>query len=195
MEAEIKNTVPEDAAELCGPEAVIAYLEGSLEPEAALAFESHLELCPGCRECVNREKVFSGLLDTSLVNDTEVPLPEDFAKRVAVTAESTVVGTADRSNALRAAVIVLGLLFMAAAAAGGNGLSIASVALEKLGAVALAAIHLFYSIGVSVAVLVRSATAPVVDGPLVLPMIFVLVSLVMFVLLRSRHGRTDNTAN
>jgi len=192
VEAEIKDIIHEDAS-LCGQEAVLAFLDGLPGPEAMLAFESHLEVCSGCRESVNREKLFSGLLDTSLVSEPEVPLPKDFAKRVAVTAESSVVGTADRSNTLRAAVIVAVLLFLAAIAAGEKGISVASLAVEQLGVIALAVMHLVYSIGVSVAVLMRAATAPVVDGPLTLPVLALFVAVAMFIFFRSRQP--GNTAN
>ena len=51
-----------------------------------MAFEAHLDTCAECRESVNSEKVFAGMLDNSLISEQAVPLPEDFAKRVAVTA-------------------------------------------------------------------------------------------------------------
>ena len=198
MEAENKNFVSEGGAPVCGPESVYAYLDGSLSPEALIAFEVHLDTCALCRESVNSEKVFAGMLDNSLVSEPSVPLPEDFAKRVAVTAESTVVGTADRSNTLRAAAIVAGLLCIAVVAviaAGGQGIPFIGIAIEKIGVIALALVHLVYSVGVSVAVIIRSATAPVVDQPLLVPFIVVMMAAAGLLLVRVRQNRSGDTAN
>jgi len=198
VEAENKNFVSEGGAPVCGPESVYAYLDGLLLPEALMAFEAHLDTCAECREAVNHEKVFAGMLDNSLVSEPSVQLPEDFAKRVAVTAESTVVGTGDRSNTLRAVAIVAGLLFVATVPvvmAGGNGISVVGRALEMIGVIGLAAVHLAYSIGVSVAVIVRSATAPVIDKPLIVPIFLVFIAFAGLMLLRVRLNRSGNTVN
>lgn len=163
-----------------------------------MAFEAHLDTCAECREAVNHEKVFAGMLDNSLVSEPSVQLPEDFAKRVAVTAESTVVGSGDRSNTLRAVAIVAGLLFVATVPvvmAGGNGISVVGRALEMIGVIGLAAVHLAYSIGVSVAVIVRSATAPVIDKPLIVPIFLVFIAFAGLMLLRVRLNRSGNTVN
>lgn len=198
MEADNKNFVSEGGAPVCGPESVYGYLDGSLSAEALTAFETHLETCALCRESVNSEKVFAGMLDSSLVSETSVQLPEDFAKRVAVTAESTVVGTGDRTNTLRAIAIVAGLLciaVIAVIAAGGQGIPFIGIAIEKIGVIALAVVHLVYSIGVSVAVIIRSATAPVVDQPLLVPFIVVMIAAAGLLFLRVRQNRSGDTAN
>ncbi len=198
MEAENKKFVSEGGAPVCGPEFVYAYLDGMLSPEALMAFEAHLDACAVCRESVNSEKVFAGMLDNSLVGEPSVPLPADFAKRVAVTAESTVVGTGDRSNTVRAIAIVSGLLCVAVAAimaAGGQGIPFVGIAIEKIGVIVLAVVHLVYSIGVSVAVIIRSATAPVVDQPLLVPFIVVIMAAAGLLLLRVRQSRSGDTAN
>lgn len=198
MEAENKQFVSEGGASVCGPESVYAYLDGLLSPEALTVFEVHLDTCAECREMVNSEKVFAGMLDTSLVSEASVQLPEDFARRVAVTAESTVVGTGDRSNTLRAVAIVSGLLCVAVAAvmaAGGQGIPFVGIAIEKIGVIVLAAVHLVYSVGVSVAVIIRSATAPVVDQPMLVPIILMIMAAMGLLLLRVRQNRSGDTAN
>lgn len=198
MEAENKNFVSEGGASVCGPESVYAYLDGLLSPEALTVFEVHLETCAECRETVNSEKVFAGMLDHSLVSEASVQLPEDFAKRVAVTAESTVVGTGDRSNTLRAVAIVSGLLCVTVAAvvaAGGQGIPFVGIAIETIGVIALAAVHLVFSVGVSVAVIIRSATAPVVDQPMLVPIIVMIMAAMGLLLLRVRQNRSGDTAN
>ena len=198
METENKNLVSEGGASVCGPESVCAYLDGLLSPEAVMAFEAHLGTCAECWESLNSEKVFTGMLDNSFVSEASVPLPDDFAKRVAVTAESTVVGTGDRSNTLRAAAIVSGLLCVAMAAvvaAGGQGIPVIGIAIEKIGAIMLAAAHLVYSVGVSAAVIIRSATAPVVDQPLLVPIIVMIMAAMGLLLLWVRQNRSGDTAN
>lgn len=198
MEAENKKFVSEGGASVCGPESVYAYLDGLLSPEVLTAFEAHLDTCAECREMVNSEKVFAGMLDNSLVSEASVQLPEDFARRVAVTAESTVVGTGDRSNTLRAVAIIAGLLGIAVVAllaAGGQGIPIVGIAIEKIGVIALAAVHLVYSVGVSVAVIIRSATAPVVDQPLLLPIIVMIMAAMGLLFLKVRQNRSGDTAN
>ena len=79
--------------------------------------------------------------------------------------------------------------------AGGNGISVVGRALEMIGVIGLAAVHLAYSIGVSVAVIVRSATAPVIDKPLIVPIFLVFIAFAGLMLLRVRLNRSGNTVN
>ena len=80
-------------------------------------------------------------------------------------------------------------------AAGGQGIPFVGIAIEKIGVIALAAVHLVYSVGVSVAVIIRSATAPVVDQPMLVPIFLMIMAAMGLLLLRVRQNRSGDTAN
>lgn len=87
----------------CDAERIVLYLEGELSPAEELSMEKHLALCASCVEELNSQKQVLRALDFAFEERDEVDLPEDFAKVVAVRAESRVSGLRcprERSRAL-----------------------------------------------------------------------------------------------
>ena len=138
---------------------IAAYLDGELAPAEELALEAHVAQCKDCLEELNLQKQMLAALDFDSADKPEIQLPEDFAKIVAVRAESGVCGLRSREERLRA-LFLCGALFLF----GLTGLGIESVFailenfLKKALALASFTGHLIYDLTVGTIVILRSLT-------------------------------------
>jgi anti-sigma factor RsiW len=98
-------------AYICETENIAAYIDGELEPSRRAALEEHLKQCADCAADLQAQRVFMCELDSALTSPFELAVPPNFAKVVAVRAESDMRGVRDASEHKRALrfCIVLGL--------------------------------------------------------------------------------------
>ncbi|HEV7397963.1 MAG TPA: zf-HC2 domain-containing protein [Pyrinomonadaceae bacterium] len=94
----------------CKLEQVSAYLDDELEDDALAEFESHLKDCSGCKAEVTEQQHLLGTLNSVFNQKSELTLPRDFARVVAVNAESDMSGmrnAAEHRKALRLCAVLL----------------------------------------------------------------------------------------
>ncbi len=95
--------------ELCPRDDIAAYVDGELSTEAAEAVERHVRACATCSRALLDQRQFLAALSESL-DDSNIVLPSDFAKRVVSNAESSVRGVRRPYEFLTAALICAVLL-------------------------------------------------------------------------------------
>jgi hypothetical protein len=100
---------------LCKTEDIIALIDGDLEPAARLAAEEHVKSCESCASELQAQRQFMCELDSVLASPFELTVPNDFARVVAVRAESDMRGVRQRDEHKRALrfCIILGLVAFA----------------------------------------------------------------------------------
>ncbi|MEP6923512.1 MAG: zf-HC2 domain-containing protein [Pyrinomonadaceae bacterium] len=91
---------------------IAAYLDGELLTPDENSFEQHLIECAECLEKLNMQKRLLCALDFAFDNEKNFDLPVNFAKSVAVRAESDVSGLRSRDERGRALLISSGLLLL-----------------------------------------------------------------------------------
>lgn len=144
---------------------IFAYLEGDLEPSEEASLDRHFTECAACREELNAQKSFVNFLGSELTSDNEIVLPPDFAKVVSVNAANDVRGLHRTREIVVSTIICVGLCIIILAAAGAGGyLPQGSFLLDKLQALLSTAVHLIFSIGIGLSVILRSLTAGVAGG-------------------------------
>jgi hypothetical protein len=93
---------------------VAAYLDGELAPSAENSFGLHLTECAECAEKLNVQKRLLCALDFAFDDEKSFKLPANFAKSIAVRAESDVSGLRSKDERLRALLITAGLFSLGA---------------------------------------------------------------------------------
>ena len=79
--------------EICPRSEIALYLDGELSPAAEIALEKHFAECKSCLAELNLQKEMLSALDFAFDDKyEEIKLPTNFAKVVAMTAESNVSG-------------------------------------------------------------------------------------------------------
>ncbi len=97
---------------ICEPENIAAYIEGDLEPSARTALEEHIKQCDRCVLELQEQRLFMCELDSAFRSPFDLAVPTNFARVVAVHAESDMRGvrnTAEHKRALQFCII-LGLV-------------------------------------------------------------------------------------
>ena len=119
----------------CLTDDIAAYVDGELEPAHESLLEAHLADCGACSLYLNEQKRFLRDLDLSLKHEGDLELPVNFAKTVAVSAESSVAGLRRPIELFNTIFICVGvivfLLFFSGWNAGGLGKSF-STAIDQL---------------------------------------------------------------
>lgn len=93
----------------CDLEKIAAFIEGDLEPGERLLLEQHISQCGSCGAELKSQKSFMCELEFALANTSDLSVPANFAKVVAVRAESDMRGlrnSAEHKKALRLCVIL-----------------------------------------------------------------------------------------
>ncbi|MFN2501036.1 MAG: anti-sigma factor [Pyrinomonadaceae bacterium] len=169
----------------CPREDIAAYIDGELDLADELRLEYHLDACRVCSGELVQQKQFLCRLDSSLRNEDQVELPPDFAKRIAVNAESTVVGLRRSREQFNAVFICAGLLlFVLFALRAEAGKIFEGVAgfFDQIVAVGSFFGHLIYSVLLGIAIILRSFAAQLqLDGALVAGLTFILALALMAV--------------
>ncbi|MBL8181189.1 MAG: zf-HC2 domain-containing protein [Blastocatellia bacterium] len=158
MMNEVSNNI-----EKCGSFDLAAYLDGELTADVERLVDEHLAVCSHCTNELNLQKRFLQMLETGVGRHAELPLPNDFAKRIVVTAESNVSGLRSKNEQFNAlflvAAVALFCLFALGAEASGmfHGLSQSFDALASILAVVFRVVSSFF-IGLSI--VLRNVAAP-----------------------------------
>lgn len=137
-----------------------AYIDGELSPAEELALEAHVAVCKNCLSELNLQKQMLSALDFSLDEKAEiVELPRNFAKTIAVRAESGVCGLRSKDERFRAVFLcaVLFLITLIGLVADTENLP---ATFAKFGEQVLAVIsfvgHLIYDLAIGAIVILRS---------------------------------------
>lgn len=96
---------------ICETEKIAAFIDGDLEPSERAAFEEHISHCSHCASELQAQRVFMCELDSALAGSSDLAVPANFARVVAVHAESDMRGVRDRKEHTRALqfCLILGL--------------------------------------------------------------------------------------
>lgn len=96
---------------ICETEKIAAFIDGDLEPSEHAVFEEHIMHCSRCSSELQAQRLFMCELDSALAGSHDLAVPADFARVVAVHAESDMRGVRDRKEHTRALqfCIILGL--------------------------------------------------------------------------------------
>lgn len=169
----------------CPSDEIASYIDGELKLERELELDAHFAECAVCSEELNQQKQFLCELDSSLKHDNQVDLPANFTKTVVANAESAVSGLRrprERFNAIFICAALFLFILFALGADADRLLSSVGVVFEQVIAVGGFFGHLFYSIFIGVAIILRSfaaqvrfdlATMAAVTATLVLSLMFV----------------------
>jgi anti-sigma factor RsiW len=96
---------------ICQTENIAAYIDGDLEPGLRSALEEHIKQCAHCATELQEQRLFMCELNSALAASFDLAVPVNFARVVAVNAESDMRGARDASEHARALrfCIILGL--------------------------------------------------------------------------------------
>jgi anti-sigma factor RsiW len=92
---------------------IAAYIDGELQPDEELALEAHIAVCKECLADLNLQKKLLCALDSGFEKQADIQLPENFAKVVAVRAESGVCGLRSKQERFTALFLCVFLLLLA----------------------------------------------------------------------------------
>ena len=94
---------------ICDTEKIAAFIEGDLDMHDRQALETHIAQCEPCTSELQSQQLFMCELESALANAGDVSVPRNFAKVVAVRAESDMSGlrnSAEHRKALRLCLIL-----------------------------------------------------------------------------------------
>jgi hypothetical protein len=96
---------------ICETEKIAAFIDGDLEPSEHAALEEHISQCSSCTLELQAQRLFMCELNSAFAGAAELAVPANFARVVAVHAESDMRGVRDRKEHTRALqfCIILGL--------------------------------------------------------------------------------------
>ena len=96
---------------ICQTENIAAYIDGDLEPAFRSDLEEHIKQCAHCASELQTQRIFMCELDSALASPSDLAVPANFARVVAVRAESDMRGARDATEHARALrfCIILGL--------------------------------------------------------------------------------------
>jgi len=129
---------------ICESEKIAAYIEGDLESAARIDLEEHIKQCVPCALELQEQRLFMCELESAFRSPFDLAVPANFARVVAVNAESDMRGvrnTAEHKRALQFCII-LGLasfVLLGAAASKSEIAGAASVVSKTAGVLGLIA--------------------------------------------------------
>lgn len=175
---------------------IAAYIDGELSSHEELALEQHLAGCGLCAGELNLQKKFLSALNSTLENEKELELPENFTKVIVTSAESRVSGlrrSGERFNAVFiCAALFLFVLFALGGEAGNVFGGFARIFDQSLAVASLVG-HLVYNITIGTAMILKSITSQFVSSSsiaFVLLAVVITLSLFAFSRLMFRYNRT-----
>jgi Putative zinc-finger len=178
----------------CRVEVIAAYIDGDLEPAALGALEKHLAGCEFCDSELRLQRLFMCELDSAFTQKADLPVPRDFARIVAVQAESDMSGARsgiEHKRALRFCLILALASFALLGVAASKAVLFSGqlIAGKIFGVVGLLGKAL-YDAGVGMAVILRVAgRALSPDSFSVLVLLVLLLAVLLLSLLISSYHR------
>lgn len=142
----------------CPAEDIAAYIDGELDAAREAEIEAHFVTCDDCNLELNLQKRFICSVSSGLKDEGVMELPIDFAKKIAVNAESTVSGLRPSRERFNAMFICAALSLFALFALGTEARDLLNLAyglFEQTAAVGSLFGHLLYSFFLGVAIVLR----------------------------------------
>lgn len=165
---------------------ISAYIDGELTPDRELELDMHFAACRSCSVELNQQKQFLCSLNSTLKNEGEIELPEDFARNIVANAESSVSGVR-RPRELYNAVFIcagLGLFVLFASGADASKLFGGFFGFAEQAAIAVGLLgRIVYSIFYGAVIVIRSI-ASALEGDLAIG--FAVAAIVMAMIFISR---------
>ena len=96
----------------CPFEEISVYLDGELSASDELILEEHLAVCAVCSAELNLHKKMLSAMNFAFEEKGAIELPKNFAKAVAIKAESSVVGLRSKNERVRAFLLCAFLLLL-----------------------------------------------------------------------------------
>lgn len=147
----------------CSQIDIAGYLDGELKPQDELLLEKHFAFCKSCLNELNLQKKMLSALDFAFNSkncQTDIQLPKNFAKVVATTAESKVIGLRLPEERFRAFYLCSGLFLFVLAGLGVSETSKLWSALvgltDRLFVISGLALNFLYDVAVGVSVIARA---------------------------------------
>ena len=86
----------------CDPEKIASFIEGDLDPAIRTSLEEHFKQCETCALELQQQRLFMCELDSAFATPFDLAVPTNFARVVAVKAESDMSGARDKTEHKRA---------------------------------------------------------------------------------------------
>lgn len=156
------NVYEKHRLSVCPVEYIAAYIDGELDAVREAEIESHFDACAECSLELNLQKQFLCDVSSGLKHESDIDLPRDFAKKIAVNAESSVSGLRRPRERFNAVFICAALALFALFALGGdagNLLNLAYGVVEQIAAVGSLLGQVLYSFFLGVAIVLRAIAA------------------------------------
>ena len=183
----------------CPQADISSYLDGELNPHSELVLERHLAVCKICLEELNGQKKMLSALDFAFNdknNQAEIELPENFAKVVAVTAESGVSGLRRPEERSRALFLCVGLFLLILIGLGTETkrvfTSFTSFS-EQLMALAGFVFHFAYDLAIGICVICRALSQQFIFSSIFAALLGLCIFIFSFIILSRfviRYNRT-----
>lgn len=144
---------------------ISAYIDGELTSAEELALEMHIASCKECHVELNLQKQILAALDFSLEGEPEIEIPKNFAKVVAVRAESGVCGLRSKEERFRALFLCALMFLIVLLGLGGETGSVFATFgkfLEKTAALIGFIGHLVYDFALGTVIILRSLSGTLV---------------------------------
>jgi len=181
---------------VCPREEIAAYVDGEISPREELELEMHFAVCKTCSEELNTQKKLLCALDSALLSEREIEIPENFVRVVVTKAESSVSGLR-RPQERWTALFICSALFLLVLIGLGEETGTIFAAFGKFAeqfmAVGSFIAHLIYDFAVGITVILRSLSNQFVFNSAVsvgLIIILFLLSLLTVSRLVVRFNRT-----
>jgi len=182
---------------ICDTEKIAAFIEGDLETDERLTLEEHIAQCDRCTSELQSQQLFMFELESALANAEDVSVPRNFAKVVAVRAESDMSGLRNASEHKKALRLCLILALAAFALLGATATKTVFVDAQSIINKAFAFFGLLgkaaYDAAVGFAVILRVLSGSIVSDSRfagLTALLFVALAIGLLTLLISRYHRT-----
>jgi anti-sigma factor RsiW len=182
--------------QICATEKIAAFVDGELSGADRLAFEDHIERCDRCSSELLAQRQFMCELDLALASPFDLEVPRNFARVVAVRAESDMRGVrapAEHKRAFRYCLL-LGLAAFALLGVTASQALLASAQAVAAKAIGVAELLLkaVYDAAAGLAVIVRVLSGGVLSESrlsVVSALILVVLAVSLLSFLISRYHR------
>jgi len=181
----------------CDEEKIASFIEGDLEPAERNLLDQHVAECRVCAAELKSQQSFMCELESALANASDLSVPPDFAKVVAVRAESDMRGlrnSSEHKKALRLCVILALAAFALLGAASSKAVLLnAQSVLSKVFAVIALVGKAAYDFVAGFAVIVRVLSGGLIEDASFAgwtALLLVAFAIALLTLLISRYHRT-----
>ena len=181
----------------CEPETIASFIEGDLDPAFRTSLEEHFKQCETCAHELQQQRLFMCELDSAFARPFDLAVPRNFARVVAVKAESDMSGardTTEHKRALKFCVLlsVAAFILMGAAASKAEIAELFSVVGKAAGVFSLV-VRAFYEAVAGMASVARMLSRGIIaDSPVLgfAGFIIIIAAIGLLSLLIVRYHRT-----